>query len=192
MACTANTNSISLAITAGVLTADIILDPSIYNGMKVRAAGVSAPTNVTSTVTTASVSGTVVAFGINTGPVGPVLLVPSITNPSLDRTMIGIFVARAVGEQVNWNPGSSGVVAFQSSIDSGNTWQTQTQNFYNNVSGVVGYGGHSSVGVFGPLAANTTEPGNTLQFRMYLSCSAGGGTIVNTGDMDCRVFMVNQ
>lgn len=193
MSCTLNTDSISLNISAGTLTANLIL-ASGANGLSVSGSGVKAPTNVTTLVPNASVSGTSGAFtaGFN-GVIGPTLLVPAVTNPSSDRTMEGLFLLRNIGENIQWSGGSIAVVTFQVSINAGVTWSTQGFHAYNNTpSGVLGYGGHFCSGTFGPLAGGATVAAGTVQCRMFMSCPTGGGTVLNSGDLDARLMLSNQ
>lgn len=194
MPCTANTNSISSVIAAGTFSASLIVDPAASNGLTVSAAGVKAPSNVTSSVTTATAAGTSGSFtaGFN-GTIGNVLSLPSITNPSVDRTMIGLYVIKAVGENISWLAGSTATVALQVSIDGGSTWSVQSFNSYNNTpAGPLGYGAHVAHGVFGPIAASSSSTSGILQAKIVMACTAGGGNVLNSGDLDMRVLMVNQ
>ena len=175
-----------------MLTADLAVAPGA-NGITVTASGVKAPTNVTTVVVTASQVGSAGSFaaGFN-GTIGPVLLVPAVVNPSPDRPLVGIFVARSTGEQMAWSSASTATVQFQISIDGGATWSTQSSSTYEGVVGHNSYGGHYACGTFGPIAPGATEAANILQARMFMVCSVGGGMVQNSGNLDIRLMLSNS
>jgi hypothetical protein len=192
VACTANTDSISLAINAGVLTGDLLLAPA-PNGLAITSTGVTCPTNVTCITQYTVANGQAVSFSSGDNKViGPTMMCAEIDNPSADRPLNGLFIARATGEIISFDAGTTAVVSFQVSIDGGSTFSTQDQAFYDNTpSGNIGYGGHLCSGTLS-IAAGGIQAANLIQLRMFIACSAGGGNILNSGDLDNRIMLVNS